>query len=77
MARKWIKSAINPAHKGELKEKAEHAGESTSAFAETHKHDSGKTGAQSRLALTLMSMHKGGKKEKPKTKSRPNFYGEK
>lgn len=76
MAKKWIKSAINPAHKGELKEKAEHAGESTHEFAEKHKHDSSKTGAQSRLALTLMGMHKGGKKDKPKAKSRPNLYGE-
>lgn len=76
MARKWIKSATEGAH-GQLKAKAEHAGESTREYAEEKKDSNGKTGKQARLALTLMSMHKGGKKEKSKTKSRPNFYGEK
>lgn len=51
----WIKSAIK--HPGALKAKAEKAGESTRAFADAHKHDSGTTGAQSRLGLTLMGMH--------------------
>lgn len=72
MAKKWIKNAINPEHKGELKAKAERAGESTAEFA--HKHASGdsKTAKQSRLALTLMSMHHGKKKEGPK---RPTVQG--
>lgn len=55
--KKWIKSAINPAHKGEFRAKAEHAGESTKAFAEEHKDDGDKTGKQANLALTLMGMH--------------------
>lgn len=54
---KWIKSAIE--RPGALRKKAEAAGESTREFAENHKHDSGKTRAQSRLAETLMGMHKG------------------
>lgn len=53
---KWIRSAIK--RPGALKEKAHRAGMSTRAFAEAHKHDSGRTGSQSRLALTLMGMNK-------------------
>lgn len=51
--KKWIKSATKNAH-GQFREKAERAGESTHAFAEEHKGDSGKTGKQARLALALM-----------------------
>lgn len=53
---KWISKAIE--HPGALRKKAEAAGESTREFAANHEHDSGKTGAQSRLAETLMGMHK-------------------
>ena len=58
MARKhkFIKKATANAH-GQFRAKAEAAGESTREFAKEHEHDSGKTGKQARLALTLMSMH--------------------
>jgi hypothetical protein len=74
---KWIKTAINPAHKGQFRAKAERAGESTHAFAEEHKDDSGSTGKQARLALTLMGMHHKGsgraeRRYSDKTVSRPN-----
>lgn len=64
MAKKnWIKKAINPAHKGQFRAKAERAGESTREFAQEHKGDSGKTGKQARLALALMGAAK--KKKSP------------
>lgn len=58
MARKhkFIKAATANAH-GQFRAKAEKAGESTRQYAEEHKGDSGRTGKQARLALTLMSMH--------------------
>jgi len=58
MARKkrFIQSAIK--HPGALRKKAGRAGKSTHEFAEEHKHDSGTTGKQSRLALTLGRMRK-------------------
>lgn len=59
--RNWIKSAIG--HPGALKTKAKAAGETTREFASQHASDSGKTGAQARLAETLMGMNK-----KPKGK---------
>lgn len=62
--KKWIKSAINPAHKGQFRAKAKAAGESTKEFAESHKHDSGKTGSQARLALNLMAASGADKKSK-------------
>jgi hypothetical protein len=52
----FIKSAIK--HPGALRAKAKAAGESTSEFANEHKHDKGKTGQQSRLAITLIRMTK-------------------
>lgn len=52
--KKWIKSAIKKP--GALTASAKKAGESVHAFAEKHKHDSGKTGNRSRLALTLSNM---------------------
>lgn len=55
MAKKWIAGAIK--HPGALTKSAKAAGESPMQFAEQHKHDSGKTGARSRLALTLRKMH--------------------
>ena len=51
----WIAGAIS--HPGALKAKAKADGESTREFAEAHKHDSGTTGSQARLGLTLMGMH--------------------
>ena len=65
MAKKnWIKKATEHSH-GQFRAKAEHAGESTHQYAEEHKHDSGKTGKQARLALALMgaSGHTGKKKK--------------
>ncbi len=70
---KWIKNAIDPAHKGQFRAKAENAGMSTRAFAEKEKDAPGKTGKQARLAMTLMGMHHGGEK-----KSRgERWYGKK
>ena len=54
---KWIKGATSK-HKGALKAKAKKAGESTKSFAAHHAHDKDTTGAQSRLALTLMKLRK-------------------
>ncbi len=54
----WISQAIKPENKGKLRGAAKKAGMSTKAYAQKHKGDKGKTGARSRLALTLMQMHK-------------------
>ena len=56
MAKHFIASAIK--HPGALTRKAKKAGESPMAFAEKHKHDSGTTGRQARLAITLRKMRK-------------------
>lgn len=56
MAKKWISKAIK--HPGALTRKAEAAGMSPMAFAEKHKGDSGTTGKQARLAITLRHMRK-------------------
>jgi hypothetical protein len=69
--KKWISKAIKPSHKGEFRAKAEAAGETTRAFAKQHEHDSGKTGAQARLAETLMGMHKR-KSMYPKSRDKMN-----
>lgn len=53
---KWIQGAIK--HPGALTKKANAAGKSPMAFASAHKHDSGKTGKQARLALVLKGLHK-------------------
>ncbi len=58
--KKWIHKAIK--HPGALTQKAKKAGMSVSKFAAAHKHDSGKTGAQARLAQTLSKINKGKKK---------------
>lgn len=60
MSDKWIQGAIK--HPGALKRKAQKAGESTQEFAEQHEHDSGKTGQQARLAMTLGKFRKYGNK---------------
>ena len=54
----WIKSAIKPEHKGMEKRAAHKAGESTHEYMESHKHDSGKSGARARLGLRLSAMSK-------------------
>ena len=54
-AKHWIKGAIK--HPGALTASAKKSGMSPMEFANKHKHDSGKTGARSRLALTLHKMH--------------------
>ena len=56
MAKKhWISGAIK--HPGALTRKAKAAGESPMTFAREHKGDSGTTGKQARLAITLRKMH--------------------
>jgi hypothetical protein len=62
---KWIQSAIK--HPGSFTKSAKKAGKSVGAFAEEHKHDSGKTGSRARLAITLrgMSHKKNASKEHP------------
>lgn len=57
MAKKWIQGAIK--HPGSFTKQAKAAGKSVGAFAQEHKHDSGKTGARARLAITLRGLHKG------------------
>ena len=53
----WIAGAVK--HPGALTKQAAKVDESPMAFASQHKHDSGKTGARSRLALTFSKMNKG------------------
>lgn len=55
MAKHWISGAIK--HKGALTRKAKAAGQSPMTFAHEHEHDSGTTGRQARLAVTLRGMH--------------------
>ena len=43
-------------HPGALTAAAKKAGMSTQAYAQKHKHDSGTTGAQARLAITFKKM---------------------
>ena len=52
----WIKAATANSH-GQFKAKANAAGMSTRAYAEKMSGAKGKTGAQARLAITLMGMH--------------------
>jgi hypothetical protein len=56
---KWIQGAIK--HPGALTKKAQKSGQSPMAFAREHKNDSGTTGKQARLAITLSKFHKKGK----------------
>lgn len=70
----WIKSAIGE-HRGALTEKAHSAGKSPMAYSTEHEHDSGKTGKQARLALTLQHMnHK--KMASGKTIRKSMYHGE-
>ena len=50
----WIEGAVK--RPGALKRKAAAAGESTEEFAEAHQGDTGRTGKQARLALTLRKL---------------------
>jgi len=70
--KKWIQKATEGSH-GQFKAKAEAAGETTKQFAKEHEHDSGKTGAQARLAENLM--HASGAIKKKST--REKMYGSK
>jgi len=55
-AKHWIKAAIK--HPGVEKRAAAKAGESTHAYLEQHKNDSGAAGKRARLGLTLSAMRK-------------------
>ena len=59
MAKKWISAAIK--HPGAEKRAAAKAGESTHAYMEQHKGDSGTAGKRDRLGLTLSRMRHGKK----------------
>ena len=72
MAKKWIKQAINPEHKGEFAAKAKAEGKSTAEYAKEKENAPGKTGKQARLATTLMGMH-----EHPKKSRAEAMYGKK
>lgn len=57
MAKKhWIAGAIK--RPGALTAKAKAAGEGVQEYAREHKGDSGRTGRQARLAITLSKMNK-------------------
>jgi hypothetical protein len=72
--KKWIKAATSNSH-GQFRKKAEAAGETTREFAKEHEHDSGKTGAQARLAENLMGLSHSGKKKKSKMYGHPTSRG--
>ena len=63
--KKWIQAAVPESHKGVFKKKAQAAGKTSKEFAEEHKHDSGKLGAQARFAENVMGLNKGKKKKSP------------
>lgn len=56
----WIKQATANSH-GQFREKARKAGMSTAEAARVWANKPGKTGAQARLAQTLMGLNKRGK----------------
>jgi len=75
--KKWIKAAIGE-NKGVFKAKAEKTGKSTAAYAREHENDSGKLGKESRLAQTLMAMHKAHQTKSASNKTiRNTMYGKK
>lgn len=55
----WIQKAIKKP--GSFTKQAKSHGESVGEYAQEHKHDSGKTGARARLAITLRKLGKGRK----------------
>lgn len=71
--KKFIQHAIK--HPGALTRKAEAAGETPMAYAREHEHDSGATGKQSRLAITLSHMSHAHKKHSASNKTiRKSMY---
>jgi hypothetical protein len=54
---KWIRGAINPAHKGMEQHAAKKAGERTHEYMEGHKDAPGAAGSRARLGLRLEGMH--------------------
>jgi len=72
--KKWMQHAFDNAH-GQFKAKAEHAGESTGAYAREHEHDSGKTGKQARLALVGMHAHHHAKPVSPSKMMKSMYHG--
>lgn len=60
-AEQFIQGAIK--RPGALTAKAKRAGESTQDYAREHQDDSGRTGKQARLALTLNKLRPKGKAE--------------
>ncbi len=58
MAKNWIAGATEHSH-GQFKAKAHKAGMSTADYANKMASSPSKTGAQARLAQTLMGFHKG------------------
>jgi stalled ribosome alternative rescue factor ArfA len=76
--KKWVNGVVDHMHKGAFREKAEHAGKSTGAYAREHEDDSGKTGEQARLAERLMAMTHAHRKHSAGTKKiMSSMYGEK
>lgn len=57
MAKKWVQKATANSH-GQFKAKAHKAGLSTADAAQAWSSKKGKTGAQARLAATLMGLNK-------------------
>lgn len=64
MAKNWVQGAIK--RPGAFSAKAKAAGMSTRAYAQKMQGKGGRTGAQARLALTLMGMKKKRKKKETK-----------
>ena len=67
----WIQGAIK--HPGALTKKAKEEEESPIEFAREHKHSSGKTGKESRLALTLKKMHHEAVEDSKSVKDSPSY----
>ena len=61
--KKFISKAINPAHKGDFRAKAEAAGETTKQFAKEKAGAPGLLGKQAHLANTLMGLGSGSKRK--------------
>lgn len=57
MAKRWIQAATSNSH-GQFKRKAQRAGMSTADYAQKMQGAKGKTGAQARLASTLMGLNR-------------------
>lgn len=80
--KKWIKNVTEHMDKGAFREKAEHAGKSTLAFAHDHETDEDRTGKQARLAENLIkaghhNAHKANKASASHKTIRTAMYGHK